>query len=70
MQNYCGFTAHNSSQLLCYTMRTQKVLLTFAGSLCVLLSKTLGFLENRQKKCFISFTTLLFTTLAMLYLLS
>lgn len=50
MQNYCGFTAHSSSQLLCYTMRTPKVLLTFAGSLCVLLSKTLGFLENRQKK--------------------
>ncbi len=52
MQNYCGFTAHSLSQLLCYTMRTQKVLLTFAGSLCVLLSKTLGFLENRQKKMF------------------
>ena len=50
MQNYCGFTAHRSSQLLCYTMRTPKVLLTFAGSLCVLSSKTLGFLENRQKK--------------------
>ena len=52
MQNYCGFTAHSSSQLLCYTMRTPKVLLTFAGSLCVLLSKILGFLENRQKKMF------------------